>query len=395
MLNFGVIPWSYSSNPDRFQQSLNYTDKEWDSILSGINVRSHLVLTTCNRSELYFTYQDDSETEAAIFRNFPEALLSGDAIEHLFRVSSGLESMSVGENEILAQLKDAYTKAREKAHTDKMLSLIMRKTISVGKEVREKTNISRGKTSIPVIAVDLARSHAVIEGSAIAVVGTGRMAETFLRYIIKMKPSYITIIGRNSERGEYLAEQYGCKYSGMNALQQTLNDVRIAFVATSSRNHIITQATLPDFAGHLLIVDISNPENVDPGITRIDGIEFIGMKEIQGASTNGLQLKREEIPKVEKLLKMELENFDARLREFHAEEFLAESYQFIESIVLNETGRFVKEIDNGKEPVAAGHHMAQSITNKLLFQYTVAMKEAAGKGDMDLISKLRKIFAED
>ncbi|MCL4335759.1 MAG: hypothetical protein M1344_00840, partial [Candidatus Thermoplasmatota archaeon] len=118
MVNFGVIPWSYSSNPDRFQQSLNYTDKEWDSILSGIKVRSHLVLTTCNRSELYFTYQDDSETEAAIFRNFPEALLSGDAIEHLFRVSSGLESMSVGENEILAQLKDAYTKAREKAHTD-------------------------------------------------------------------------------------------------------------------------------------------------------------------------------------------------------------------------------------------------------------------------------------
>ena len=302
--------------------------------------------------------------------------------------------MSMGENEILAQLKTAYAKAREKTHIDKMLALIIRKAISVGKEVREKTSISRGKTSIPVIAVDLAGSHAAIEGSAIAVVGTGRMAEIFLRYITKMKPSDITVIGRNSERGEYLAGQYGCKYYGMNALQRTLNHVRIAFVATSSGNHIITRATIPDFTGHLLIVDISNPGNVDPEITGMRGIEIIGMKEIQEASSKGLQLKHEEVPKVEKILRTELENFDVRLRKFHAEEFIAESYQFVESIVLNETGRFVKEIGNGKEPVTAGQHMADSMISKLLFQYTAAMKEAAANGDTELLSKLRKIFAE-
>lgn len=391
MLRFGAVCWDFRSSPDEFQEKLSLTDSQWNEIAQGFHSYGKVLLITCNRVEFYFTFESDNISENELRKLYPNLILSQDAIAHLFRVASGLESMSVGENEILAQIKSAYEKSRAAGRTDKLISLIFRKAISVGKTVRENSTISRGKTSIPVIAVDLASGSRSLQASRICIIGTGQMAETFIKYLQKEDPENITVVGRNAEKARGLAEMYGCSHAGLDEIEEAIRSSDLVFAATSSRN-ILVQASMLDGQSGKTLVDISNPRNIDPVLDSVPGIRVYTLEHIQEISLRNSELKRGEIPRAQQIVDTEYEKFKVKLREFRAEELLTKSHTYAEGIALMEINRMIKEIEKGMNPAEAKKRSVSAMVNRILGNYTAILKEAAIRGDTEFMAKLQAMF---
>lgn len=389
---FGAVSWDYRVTPEEFQNKLGLSSDHWFELAKDLRLDGHVLLVTCNRVEFYFTFDPENVGEDLLRENFPNLLIQHDAIMHLFRVTAGLESMSVGENEILSQVKTAYEKSVNAGCSDKLISLIFRKAISVGKSVREKTKISRGKTSIPVIAVDVAARHSHIKSSSVCIIGTGQMAETFVRYLLKKEPQKITIVGRSGEKAQLLAERYSCSHAVLQDLPEIIGESDIVFAATSSKNVIVDRNTVPTEMGQKILVDISNPRNIDPELSDMPGVKIYSLRDIQSISSSNTSLKKEEIPKAESIVSEEFSKFGTKLSQYRAEELLNRSHTFAESIAMMEINRMLIEIKKGMDPVEAKRKSASAMANRILGKYTAALKEAALNGDAELLAKLQAIF---
>ncbi len=388
MLKFGAFSWDFRSKPAEYQRWQLSTPNQWEEIAESFNAGGYVVLSTCNRVEFYFTFNELGNGKLK-----DDSLMTGDeALKHLFMVSSGLKSMSVGENEILAQVKSAFDSHVKAGKTDKLISLIFRKAISVGKEVREMTGISRGKTSIPVIAVDMAGGHIEFGKSKISVIGTGQMAETFLKYLQKRNPESITVVGRTQEKANQLASIYKCSYDTISNLQSVVEESNAVFCATSSKNILITADMVKGPNRPKVLVDISNPRNIDPELGKEETMIVYDLQHIQEISQANSGMKKEEIPRAQTIVDTEFEKFQVKLAEFRTEELLTKSYTFAESIAMREINRMMKEIDKGMDPKEATKKSASAMVTKILNNYTAALKEAAIKGDTELIAKLQAIF---
>lgn len=392
MQMFGAVSWDYRRTPEEFQKKLGLSNQQWLKIGEDLRIEGQVLLVTCNRVELYFTFNPETTSEDTIRKTFPSLMTRDDAILHLFRVAAGLESISVGENEILAQVKTAYENAVNAGCADKLISLIFRKAISVGKSVREKTKISRGKTSIPVIAVDIASRHSRMKSSNVCIIGTGQMAETFVRYLVKKEPRRITIVGRHKEKAEKLARNHSCDHAGLDDLRDIIRESDVVFAATSSLNILVKSEMVPADGNQRIFVDISNPVNIDPGIAEIPAAKAYNLNDIQAISQSNSGLKNEEIPKAEEIVDNEFSKFGAKLSQYRADELLNKSHTFAESIAMMEINRMLAEIEKGMDPSVAKRKSASAMANRILEKYTAALKEAALKGDAELLSKLQAIF---
>ena len=180
-----VIRWDYRMADNILEIKLQEDDHKLQKMLSSKGIEKRVILRTCNRLEIYF--HDDAKFSESELEN-AEFLKDEQAIRHLLRVSSGLESMSIGEQEILRQIKEAFDLAHKQGRTDKFLSMIFQRALKVGKEVRETTEISHGKVSIPSIMIEQIEKKGLLNSSTIGVIGTGKMAATVVKYL-KKKPS--------------------------------------------------------------------------------------------------------------------------------------------------------------------------------------------------------------
>ncbi len=388
MVFFGAIVWSYNLNDPDFRKVVMVSPTEIQSMADSISVHN-VVLSTCNRVEIYFTSNEprrDSLPLGGI------RLDEEDAIRHLFRVASGLESMSVGENEILAQLKDAYESARSRGSADGTISLIFRKAISTGKTVRERTSISRGKTSIPVIAIDIASRHVKIPGSSILVIGTGNMAGTFIRYISKMNPGRITVAGRNAVAGEALAREAGGSFQHVDLLPSLVAGHEIVMAATSSHS-ILVNASMVSNGSRQVFIDISNPGNIDPAIATMQGKTIVNLAAIEHVVAVNRTQKAQEIPRAEKIIEEEVGKFSKKLLELQAEEYISSSFSYVEGIASKEIEKFLLELRKGKNPEELRSRMVNSLTKKILNQYGTALRRAALNNDTERMKAIWEAFS--
>jgi len=204
-----IIRWDFRMDDNILEKMLLMEDEIIQEILSLKNIEKRIILRTCNRLEIY--YHEDVDDWGDNFEK-PEIITGENAIRHIFRVASGLESMSVGENEILRQIKEAFELSHKIGRTDKFLSMIFQRALKVGKEVREKTEISQGKVSIPSIMIEQMERKNLVKGKSIGVIGTGKMAATVVKYLRKKEGVGITIYGRNEEAGVELCNLFKVQF---------------------------------------------------------------------------------------------------------------------------------------------------------------------------------------
>lgn len=363
-----------------------------DAVTEGV------VLSTCMRTELYAVV-DEYHSAMADLRDLmaswasvpPEELVDhlycywgSAAVGHLFRVAAGLDSVVVGEGEILSQVRQAWSAAAGEGAAGTLLSGLFRHAVEVGKRARAQTGISKGVTSLSSAGVAYAKERlGSLEGLEIVVVGAGDMGAGMARSLAGSGAS-IVIVNRTRARAESLANRLGGRAMVMQRLPDALARADVVFCALQSRSFVVGyEDLLAAGAGgsqrELLVVDLALPRNVDPAVATIGGVHLADLDEIGAFVQVALTERREHQEAVEGIVEAEVARFDRVLAARRASPVVSALRARGESVVRAELERHRGRLaDLQPEQMDAVEALTRSIVAKLLHSPTVTLKETAG-----------------
>ena len=294
-------------------------------------VREALMLQTCGRLEIYaeledyeagvgqlksflnnFRHGDVSDMESYMY-----TLLGTQAIDHLFRVSTGLDSMLIGEAEILGQVKDAYVQAQRARSLGKTLHTLFREALEAGKAARTQTSISGDSTSIATAAVASAHEHVGgLQGKNVLVIGAGKMGAQAARRLKAEGAADIVVLNRSHKRAQHVVDELGtiARVADMPGLVNALKDADVVVTSTGASHFVVTpgnvaEAMLARPERPMFIVDIAVPRDVDPEVARIPGVGVVDVDALKDVVDVTLEKRREAIPLVEEIIAEHVERF--------------------------------------------------------------------------------------
>ena len=335
-----VVGLSHRSAPVEVRERLAIPPAELPARLAEIKQRTHaselVLLSTCNRVEVIAAAQPDGgETAAALGARIvdelesrapsvrPHLYLHDDraGIEHLFRVASSLDSLVVGEPQILGQLKDAYTCARAASAVGPWLNRTFEHAFRVAKRVRSETSLGTGQVSIPTVAVDLAREiFSQLAGHKVVLVGTGEMA-TLVATLLGKAGAEVLVVGRTHERAREVAQRLGAQARSWDDFPALLVEADIVVSSTSAPGYVVTldQFTHTRRQRHgrnLFLVDLAVPRDIDPRIAKLDGVFLYNVDDLSKVADAALADRHREAEKAAAIVSEEADQF---LRRAHAE----------------------------------------------------------------------------
>jgi glutamyl-tRNA reductase len=253
----------------------------------------HVLLATCNRTELYW---GDGEVPL-------------EMAEHLFRVASGLESAIVGERAIQGQIKLAYQEAMAQYNLSAGLNKVFQYAMHTGKRVRTETRISEGAVSHSQVAVDVLAQHNIdFQTSRIKVVGINKLNEDILKFLSAKEAKNVVVVNRHQEKALPVAGNYGYKAVALTSLRTLLEETDVLISATSAPHTIFSKEDFP--AGReILVVDLAFPRDVDESVGELLGIFLYNIEDIERIANQNIKLRHEEIGKADVIIHEELDKF--------------------------------------------------------------------------------------
>lgn len=363
-----------------------------------------VILATCNRFEIYAYTSNPDEllTHARSFLGhlWDKALvLHGmDAVRHLFRVAAGLESMIVGETEILSQVRKAYDYARDNAYAGRLLGLLFSRAIHVGKRVRSETRISVGNVGFPGAAVRLAeRIFNSLDDKMVVVVGAGeagKIVATLIRE--RYKNARIVIVNRTVERALELAKLVGGEGYGLEMLPTLLEKADVVFIAVTTREPVLQARHVERARSRLVVIDISVPSAVDENAKK--KIRYYGLEDVKRVVNEIVAKRLAEVPKAERIVEEELQVFRRLWARRAADEAIREVMRYAEKVVEEEIAEALSRLHGmGFDGAATGviEAMARSLAKKLLRPLIVYMHETAQVGEYDVIADVSEAFRRE
>jgi len=352
-----------------------------------------VVLQTCNRVEIYFRGDQDSVLDrlrhslASVGKNVDgsrwRVLCGREVVTHLFRVAAGLESLSVGENEILGQVRDAYTQWRRKRRVDQHLSALFEKALHVGKRVRSETSISKGKTGVYSLAVAYASQRVDLHSSSIAVIGAGDVGSKIVKMLHDLGVRDVTIINRTVSTARRLAEKYNYEYNALSFDSLSGYDVVFSAINYPSKKRA---------AGARIVVDLSVP----PVFV---GENVVYLEELREIAERNAESKKEEVRRAEGIIREEEEALARRIQQLLADMYISRIMNRIEGIRGKEVKRAVNMLEHrGVQrdtslPILDA--LTRSIINKTFYRVLEDIRVLTYQGDMDHVEYLLSLFGED
>lgn len=375
------------------------------------NVSEAVVLSTCNRIEVYvfaetfhgaFQNVRDflSETAYVAPEQFSDALYAhyeADAVSHLFSVACGLDSAVLGENEIQGQVKSAWETARLEGTCGSSLNNLFRHATEVGKRARTETSISRHITSVSQAAVALATERLDgLAGRRLMVLGAGDMGEGMATSLAKSEAAEVVVANRTAGRGEELAQRIGGRAVGLHEMSAELAVVDVLLTSTGASSMILEHCDVAEIMAEranrpLLIVDVAVPRDVDPAAGDLDGVTLLDMDDLRAFADRGLRERRAESDRVRGIIEDELNRYLDRSSAREAAPLIAAFRNRAEILRKEELDRYAGGLSPAeREAVEAA---TRGLVGKLLHEPTVRLKDAAGspRGDR-LAEALRDLF---
>ena len=341
-----------------------------------------VLLQTCNRVEAYF---DKNNTTVDIdnllddFKNF-EVLEDGEAIKHLLKTASGLESMIVGEDQIIGQIKKSYFKAKELKKTTKYLDMIFLKAIHVGQRIRNETKINKGGVSIGSAAVELAEKTVGLKNKNILVIGAGEMGTLVAKALIEKHVKAIVVANRTYERAELLAKELKGIAIHFDKLKEALNFSDIIICATGSPHCILEKSDFENIEGYKIIIDIANPRDVEDEVGELPNITLYTIDDLKLVSDENLKKRKNEIPKVEKIIDEEFNMLLKHLNKLDVEDIIKDYDNYIRVIREKELKKALKMLKNGKEPEMVLERFSEVFANRIIHDFI----KLVHSGDIDI-----------
>jgi glutamyl-tRNA reductase len=391
---------NHVTSPIEERERLAFTRDELREQLPAMAASLHgaVVLSTCNRTELYTTAPEGEG--AALVRLLNDAkgaavsdghfyvLQHEDAVRHLLRVSSGIDSMVLGESQILGQVREAMSIATDAATINGTLSYVFHSAIHTGKRARAETNIGRHAVSVSSAAVSLARrSLGDLTGKTVLVISAGSMGKLAARALAQQTRSHILVANRTRDRAAELAEQLGPETEAIDFahLREALAAADIVISGTSSEGFIIAPADVrPVMAGRgdrgLLFIDIAVPRDVDPAVRDLPGVHLCDIDDIEAVTGEGWTGRQAEVEKVEVIIGEELAAFAEWWRSLDVVPVIAALRERAETIRQREMERTLARMQLDAADRERIEAMTAAIVKKMLDAPIARLKNGADKG---------------
>ncbi|MCK4278370.1 MAG: glutamyl-tRNA reductase [Desulfurellaceae bacterium] len=380
-----------------------YTQKSIDEVM---------ILSTCNRVEIIGATKDPcfciSNTLGFIqdFKGiakenitpFIYTRLDEEAIRHVFRVTSSLDSLIVGESQILGQMKEAYRCSVEFSTSGVSLNRLMRRAFSVARMVRMETQLGEKPVSISYAAVIKIREFfgGSIEGKKAMIVGVGEMAQLSLKYLLAGQANVAYIADRTPKKAGELAFSCGARAISLNEIGKFINDVDMVITSTASPLPVIFRKDVEKKVKNLLIMDIAVPRDVEDGVADIPGVFVYNIDELRDIVNEAVKFRKADAQKAEKLIKQEVESYISYTESLDFELVAAKLREKIDVLKNQEMEKLYKKLGNrieDKDKILI-EAMIRSVLNKLLHEPTQNIKDFLNHPEGDLyVEAIKKIFA--
>jgi glutamyl-tRNA reductase len=412
---------SHKTAPLELRERLALTEGRSVGVLRELTdsevVREAAAISTCNRTELYLVVADPVEAEsqalAALARQSeirPTELMGhlyslrgSAAARHLFRVTTGLESMIVGEAEIQGQVKRAYELALVEGATGPILNRLFRGALAAGGRARDETGVGRRGVSISSVAVELAQhSLGDLAERRVLVIGAGETAELVARALVARGVRTVFIANRRYDRAIGLAQRFGGQAVRFDELPAQLEAADIAVSATNSPHHIVERDDLEQVmrtreGRPLLLIDIAVPRDVDPACREIPGVSLHDVDDVQRIVALNTSGREAEARSAERILDAELERFERWLASLEVVPTLTSlrerADEIVRRVLAENDPRWESLSERDRERLDA---MATAIASRLLHEPTLRLKRSAGSDDAYLyVNALRELFGLD
>ncbi len=372
-------------------------------------VEEAMVISTCNRVEVYALAASAEPARRFFLERAAEAdghlyeRSGSQAVRHLFRVASSLDSMVVGEQQILGQVKEAYGVASSVECAGGFFSRLCNRAFATAKRIRTDTDIGRGASSVSQVAVELVtKIFTDLRGRSILLVGAGKMGALSAKALASLGADRVLVTNRSADRAAALAEQTGGAARPWAELPHLLVETDVVIVSTGAPHYVITpevvQATMKARRQRsICFIDLAVPRNVDPRCADHDDVYTYDMDDLQRVVQSTRNARAEEAIRAEAIVEAEVMAFFSEREARAALPVLAALRRRAEQIALAEAERTLAQVgarldDKGRRSVEA---MARAIVNKLLHGPTARLKEAASSGDTALPVAAAELFGID
>ncbi|ALK06590.1 glutamyl-tRNA reductase [Methanosarcina thermophila] len=375
-------------------------------------VHECVVLKTCNRVEIYVVSPKSSSVlfsfakEMGASTHIIDFYGHDESLEHLLRLAGGLESMIVGEDQILGQIKELYAHSKKAGTTGKILDTAFEKAIQVGKRIRNETKINKGSVSIGSAAVDLAEEILKgLTGKSVLVIGAGEIGVLVAKALAEKDIEAIYIANRTFKKAEELAYELGGHAVRFDDIQGYLKDADVVISGTSAPHYVLTREMVEnaicdrDKARKLLLIDIANPRDIEESVSELENVELCNIDNLRVISERTLKMRKEEAKKAEAIIQEEIRLLNLQYKRQKADRIISELYKQMYDVRIREREKAVNRLGAyhtiGKIETEVLDDLTRSIVNKILAEPTKVLRQAAELGNEEFLDVASRIFCLD
>ena len=400
-----IVGTSHHIAPLDFRERLSFSEGQlaeaFQLLREHPDVREATILSTCNRVEVCAVthgkngcavlsdfLSDYHQIESQQLNKFTYSHQNLDAIRHIFNVTASLDSMIIGEPQILGQVKEAYAQSLSAGTTGDILNRLFAKAISVGKRVRTETNIASGAVSISYAAVELAKKiFQSLEDKTVAIIGAGEMSELTAQHLVKNNVSKVIVANRTYQRAVNIAK----RFNGIPLTYDTdlsfLVEADIVISSTDAPHYLIHRDSLAEIMKqrkhrYMFLIDIAVPRDIDPEVSKVDNAFLYNIDDLETVVASNLKDRQQEAEIAAQIVKEEVAKFQSQLQIFQVNPTIKALHQQFQQVASKELGIYLDKANLTSKQQKMVEAMTQSIIKKLLHQPTKNLRQVALDPDL-------------
>jgi glutamyl-tRNA reductase len=402
---------TYRKVPIHILEKFAFKDLEaaYRSFKEDRMVKECVILQTCNRVEVYIATENlDSKKiveswaksiglNTDMFKDHLETSTGNDVVKHLLKLASGLDSLVIGEDQILGQVKRAFDSAMKSKYAGLHLGLLFDNAIKVGSKVRTTTGINKGTVSYGSMAVKLADEYLNgLEGKSIMIIGSGESASLVAKTLRTRKIDFM-VTSRTFERAKSFSETVGGKPIFFEQALEMLNTIDALFVATTAPYYLIpferAEKAMRNREKLMVVVDLSNPRTVEEKVTTLKGLKLINIDEVSALVEKNLQVRMHEVKDAERIIEDGIYTVEARMKRLEAEPVVETLFKKVNTIRQRELGKALAMLDDlSDEQKKVVEQLSHAIVEGILSNPMDILRKASEDGDKELMKAVLKLF---
>ncbi len=375
-----------------------------DSLRQSSQLNESVLLSTCNRTELYAVSESGDaltrwlEGQAGGLQGFVYQHRDADAVRHLFRVATGLDSMVLGEPQILGQVKDAWALARESGILGHELDRLFQQTFSVAKRALTDTRIGANPVSVASTAVRLAQSSfARLDESTVLLVGAGETIELAAKHLAEGGVKRLLVANRTLANGQELASRHGGVALPLAELDRHLAEADIVFSATAARDPVITASHVSDALRQrrhkpMLLFDLAVPRDIEAEVGTLSDAFLYTVDDLERAVEENRRSRREAAAEAEAIIELQVQRYFESLQASSRQAPIKQLRAFGEATRAELLAKAHQQLAHGRPAAEVLEQLAHGLTNRLLHPPTAALRQAALEGDTELTRAAERLF---